>query len=199
MRFPPHGEKRKVPGRGLGDGAGRALALRAAARLRRPGRARRCSTTCSASRSRAPAPTARSRGRWTSRNPASGDEFVLGLKEIQLPDGTTRPYSIWLSGHYPRALDGLTRILSLDMRVVDPAWIGMKLRKLLDYSEPLGDFMAFVPGRAAPAELALDRRLPRAPRDPPLRDARRARRARLSRRARWASSRRRAPTTSPRS
>ena len=79
-------------------------------------------------------------------NPAAGDEFVVGLKEIQLPDGTTRPYSIWLSGHYPRALDGLTRILSLDMRVVDPAWIGMKLRKLLDYSEPLGDFMAFVPG-----------------------------------------------------
>ncbi len=79
-------------------------------------------------------------------NPASGDEFVLGLKEIQLPGGITRPYSMWLSGHYPRALDGLTRILSLDMRVVDPAWIGMKLRKLLDYSEPLGDFMAFVPG-----------------------------------------------------
>ena len=79
-------------------------------------------------------------------NPAAGDEFVLGLKEIQMPDGTTRPYSMWLSGHYPRALDGLTRILSLDMRVIDPAWIGMKLRKLLDYSEPLGDFMAFVPG-----------------------------------------------------
>ena len=79
-------------------------------------------------------------------NSASSDEFVVGLKEIQLPDGSTRPYSIWLSGHYPRALDGLTRILSLDMRVVDPAWIGMKLRKLLDYSEPLGDFMAFVPG-----------------------------------------------------
>ena len=32
------------------------------------------------------------------------------------------------------------------MRVLDPAWIGMKLRKLLNYSEPLGDFMAFVPG-----------------------------------------------------
>jgi ribonucleoside-diphosphate reductase alpha chain len=79
-------------------------------------------------------------------NPASGDEFVLGLKEIHMPDGHTRPYSMWLSGHYPRALDGLTRILSLDMRVLDPAWIGMKLRKLLDYSEPLGDFMAFVPG-----------------------------------------------------
>ena len=85
-------------------------------------------------------------------NPASGEEFVLGLKEIALapqdgsPAGITRPCSMWLSGHYPRALDGLSRILSMDMRVMDPAWIGMKLRKLLDYSEPLGDFMAFVPG-----------------------------------------------------
>ncbi len=79
-------------------------------------------------------------------NPATSEEFVLGLKEITLPGGETRPYSVWLSGNYPRALDGLTRILSLDMRVMDPAWIGMKLRKLLNYPEPLGDFMAFVPG-----------------------------------------------------
>jgi len=79
-------------------------------------------------------------------NPASGEEFVLGVKEITLPDGVTRPYSVWLSGHYPRALDGLTKLLSLDMRVVDPAWIGMKLRKLTNYAEPLGDFMARVPG-----------------------------------------------------
>jgi len=79
-------------------------------------------------------------------NPASGEDFVLGLKEITLPDGVTRPYSVWLSGNYPRALDGLTKLLSLDMRVMDPAWIGMKLRKLLNYPEPLGDFMAFVPG-----------------------------------------------------
>ncbi|NLF55920.1 MAG: adenosylcobalamin-dependent ribonucleoside-diphosphate reductase, partial [Thauera phenolivorans] len=85
-------------------------------------------------------------------NPATGEDFVLGLKEITLPPqdgyaaGVTRPYSMWLSGNYPRALDGLSRILSLDMRVMDPAWIGMKLRKLLDYPEPLGDFMAFVPG-----------------------------------------------------
>ena len=79
-------------------------------------------------------------------NPATSEDFVLGLKEITLPDGVTRPYSVWLSGNYPRALDGLTKLLSLDMRVVDPAWIGMKLRKLLDYPEPLGDFMAFVPG-----------------------------------------------------
>ncbi|MCX7892493.1 MAG: adenosylcobalamin-dependent ribonucleoside-diphosphate reductase [Burkholderiales bacterium] len=85
---------------------------------------------------------------WTIdiQNPATGEDFVLGLKEITLPDGVTRPYSMWLSGNYPRALDGLSRILSLDMRVLDPAWIGMKLRKLLTYPEPLGDFMAFVPG-----------------------------------------------------
>jgi ribonucleoside-diphosphate reductase alpha chain len=79
-------------------------------------------------------------------NPRTGDDFVLGLKEITLPDGITRPYSVWLSGEYPRALDGLCKLLSLDMRVTDPAWIGMKLRKLLDFPEPLGDFMAFVPG-----------------------------------------------------
>jgi ribonucleoside-diphosphate reductase alpha chain len=86
-------------------------------------------------------------------NPRTGDDFVLGLKEITLPSqedgatvGVTRPYSMWLSGEYPRALDGLCKILSLDMRVVDPAWIGMKLRKLLDFPEPLGDFLAFVPG-----------------------------------------------------
>jgi ribonucleoside-diphosphate reductase alpha chain len=85
---------------------------------------------------------------WTVdvRNPASGEDFVLGLKEITLPDGVTRPYAMFLSGFYPRALDGLARLLSLDMRVIDPAWIGMKLRKLLNYSEPLGDFLAFVPG-----------------------------------------------------
>ena len=32
------------------------------------------------------------------------------------------------------------------MRVLEPAWIGMKLRKLLNYQEPLGDFMAKIPG-----------------------------------------------------
>jgi ribonucleoside-diphosphate reductase alpha chain len=79
-------------------------------------------------------------------NARTGDDFVLGLKEIALPDGVTRPYSVWLAGEYPRALDGLCKLLSLDMRVIDPAWVGMKLRKLLDFPEPLGDFMAFVPG-----------------------------------------------------
>ncbi|MDD5613327.1 MAG: ribonucleoside-diphosphate reductase, adenosylcobalamin-dependent, partial [Gallionella sp.] len=81
-------------------------------------------------------------------NAGTGDDFVLGLKELVLPDGQRRPYSMWLSGVYPRSLDGLCKVLSLDMRVIDPAWIGMKLRKLLNFGEPLGDFMARVPGEA---------------------------------------------------
>ncbi len=85
---------------------------------------------------------------WTADvyNPSSGDDFVLMLKELVLPNGQRRPYSVWMAGVYPRALDGLCKLLSLDMRVIDPAWIGMKLRKLLTYDEPLGDFMARVPG-----------------------------------------------------
>ena len=83
-------------------------------------------------------------------NPASGEAFTLTLKEVTLPvpggGSATRPCAVGFSGNYPRALDGLARVLSLDMRVVDPAWIGMKLRKLLNYAEPLGQFMAFVPG-----------------------------------------------------
>lgn len=79
-------------------------------------------------------------------NPATGDDFVLGLKELTLPDGSRRPYSLWLSGTYPRAFDGLCKSLSFDMRVYDPAWIGRKLNQLLDYAEPLGDFLARVPG-----------------------------------------------------
>ena len=83
-------------------------------------------------------------------NPATGEALTVTLKEVNLPghDGAivTRPCAVGFSGNYPRALDGLARILSLDMRVIDPAWIGMKLRKLLNYAEPLGHFMAFVPG-----------------------------------------------------
>jgi ribonucleoside-diphosphate reductase alpha chain len=85
-------------------------------------------------------------------NPASDEAFTLTLKEVVLPDGLggqmTRPCALGFSGNYPRAMDGLARTLSLDMRVLDPAWIGMKLRKLLSYAEPLGHFMAFVPGLA---------------------------------------------------
>jgi hypothetical protein len=111
-------------------------------------------------------------------NPATGEEFVLGLKEITLPDGVTRPYSVWLSGHYPRALDGLTRMLSLDMRVLDPAWIGMKLRKLISYAEPWATSWPRARHEQA-AKLAVDRRLYRPPHHAPLRHARHPRRSRL--------------------
>ncbi|MGB7301359.1 MAG: adenosylcobalamin-dependent ribonucleoside-diphosphate reductase [Burkholderiaceae bacterium] len=79
-------------------------------------------------------------------NPATGDDFVLFLKELVMPDGQRRPYSMWLAGEYPRTLDGLCKALSLDMWVVDPAWIGMKLRKLLTYTEPAGAIRARIPG-----------------------------------------------------
>ncbi len=85
------------------------------------------------------------------QNPSTGDDFVLMLKELEMPDGTRRPYSMGLTGGHPRALDGLCKLLSVDMRVIDPAWIGMKLRKLLNYAEPRGDFLARVPGTARQA------------------------------------------------
>jgi ribonucleoside-diphosphate reductase alpha chain len=93
-------------------------------------------------------------------NPATGESFTLTMKEVALrigvgadapagaaPTLVTRPCAVGFSGNYPRALDGLARLLSLDMRVIDPAWIGMKLRKLLNVGEPLGHFMAPVPGQ----------------------------------------------------
>jgi ribonucleoside-diphosphate reductase alpha chain len=96
-------------------------------------------------------------------NPATGEAFTLTMKEVTLrsaaggtpgtsapvgaaPTLVTRPCAVGFSGNYPRALDGLARLLSLDMRVIDAAWIGMKLRKLLNVGEPLGHFMAPVPG-----------------------------------------------------
>lgn len=80
------------------------------------------------------------------QNPSTGDDFVLMLKELQMPDGTRRPYSMGLTGAHPHAIDALCKLLSVDMRVIDPAWIGMKLRKLLNYAEPRGDFLARLPG-----------------------------------------------------
>jgi ribonucleoside-diphosphate reductase alpha chain len=79
-------------------------------------------------------------------NANTGDDFVLGVKELQLPDGSRRPYSIWLAGEYPKVLDGLCKLISLDMRVVDANWIGLKLKKLLDFGEQNGEFWAPVPG-----------------------------------------------------
>jgi ribonucleoside-diphosphate reductase alpha chain len=79
-------------------------------------------------------------------NPNTGDDFVLGVKELNLPDGSRRPYSIWLAGEYPKVLDGLCKLISLDMRVVDANWIGLKLKKMLNFGEQNGEFWAPVPG-----------------------------------------------------
>lgn len=79
-------------------------------------------------------------------NPATGDDFLLTLKEVEYPDGTRRPFSVWISGDYPRSLDGLCKSLSLDMRVVDVDWPIRKLKQLLDVAETNCGFMAQVPG-----------------------------------------------------
>lgn len=85
---------------------------------------------------------------WTVsiNNPSTGDDFELFVKELDLPDGSHRPYSVWMAGTFPASFNGLCKLLSFDMRIIDPAWIGMKLRKLTTYKEPKGDFFAQVPG-----------------------------------------------------
>jgi len=76
------------------------------------------------------------------QNPYAKDDFLLFMPEAETEDGQTIPTGVSLSGQYPSDLDGLTALLSLDMRVSDVAWIGMKLRKLLKYEEPMESFLA---------------------------------------------------------
>lgn len=85
---------------------------------------------------------------WTVdiNNPTTGDDFAMFVKECVMPDGTHRPYSVWLSGNYPLDFNGITKSISLDMRVLDPAWVGKKLRGLKDFPEAQGDFFARTPG-----------------------------------------------------
>lgn len=80
------------------------------------------------------------------KNHATGDDFILVIKELLMPDGQRRPFSCWMSGEYPRVFDGLCKVLSYDMRIIDVAWIAQKLRSLDDFAEPMGDFLAPVPG-----------------------------------------------------
>ncbi len=161
MPFPPHGERRLFPGVVAATAAvirWRCEQLRAL-----PGSGRGGPTPVRDAMFSVAEPRTGTSGTlaWAVDidNPATGEAFTLTLKEVTLPapdragaDGldpaavSTRPCAVGFSGNYPRALDGLARLLSLDMRVIDPAWIGMKLRKLLNYAEPLGHFMAFVPG-----------------------------------------------------
>ena len=80
------------------------------------------------------------------RNPVTSDHFVMMLKEGELPDGRRIPYGVSLSEAFPPSLLGLCKSLSLDMTVLDPAWIGAKLRQLSDFLEPQGNFFAKIPG-----------------------------------------------------
>ena len=154
MPFPPHGERRLFPGVVAATAAvirWRCEQLKALPNLGRVGPTPVMDAMFSVDEPRT-GPSGTLSWAVDIDNPSTGEQFTLTLKEITLPGhdrGTvTRPCAVGFSGNYPRALDGLARILSLDMRVVDPAWIGMKLRKLLNYAEPLGHFMAFVPGLA---------------------------------------------------
>jgi ribonucleoside-diphosphate reductase alpha chain len=152
MPFPPHGERRLFPGVVAATAA--VIRWRCEQLKALPGGDRQSPTpVIDAMFSRGEPQTGPSGTlAWSVDvdNPATGEAFTLTLKEITVPghDGNpvTRPCAVGFSGNYPKALDGLARLLSLDMRVIDPAWIGMKLRKLLNYAEPLGNFMAFVPG-----------------------------------------------------
>jgi ribonucleoside-diphosphate reductase alpha chain len=152
MPFPPHGEKRLFPGVVAATAAvirWRCEQLKALPRLGRGGPTPVMDAMFSVTEPHT-GPSGTLAWAVDVDNPATGEAFTLTLKEVTLPgpDRTTvtRPCAVGFSGNYPRALDGLARVLSLDMRVIDPAWIGMKLRKLLNYAEPLGHFMAFVPG-----------------------------------------------------
>ncbi|QDL37287.1 adenosylcobalamin-dependent ribonucleoside-diphosphate reductase [Rhodoferax sediminis] len=152
MPFPPHGEKRLFPGVVAATAAvirWRCEQLKALPLLGRGGPTPVLDAMFSRDEPHT-GPSGTLAWAVDVDNPATGEAFTLTLKEVTLPgpDGSTvtRPCAVGFSGNYPRALDGLARLLSLDMRVIDPAWIGMKLRKLLNYAEPLGNFMAFVPG-----------------------------------------------------
>ena len=152
MPFPPHGERRLFPGVVAATAAvlrWRCEQLKALPRLGRQGPTPVMDAMFSVAEPRT-GPSGTLAWAVDIENPSTSEAFTLTLKEVTLPapDGSTvtRPCAVGFSGNYPRALDGLARLLSLDMRVIDPAWIGMKLRKLLNYAEPLGHFMAFVPG-----------------------------------------------------
>jgi len=152
MPFPPHGEQRLFPGVVAATAA--VIRWRSDQLKALPGSNAKVETpVIDAMFSRGEPQTGPSGTlAWSVdvENPATGEALTVTLKEVNLPghDGAivTRPCAVGFSGNYPRALDGVARLLSLDMRVIDPAWIGMKLRKLLNYAEPLGHFMAFVPG-----------------------------------------------------
>ncbi|KAI1699010.1 hypothetical protein Ddc_18802 [Ditylenchus destructor] len=110
-----------------------AAARRAAAvpawsrRPRRRAARRRCWTRCSPARAayRHRRHAGLGGGRRQPRHRRAVHADAQGGQPAHADGGSvTRPCAMGFSGNYPRAFDGLARLLSLDMRVLDPGWIG---------------------------------------------------------------------------
>jgi ribonucleoside-diphosphate reductase alpha chain len=57
------------------------------------------------------------------RNPTTGDDFVVFLKELTDHTGATMPFSAWFGGRrVPAESESILKLLSLAMRHRDPAW-----------------------------------------------------------------------------
>ncbi|MCK7473166.1 MAG: hypothetical protein MZV49_05925 [Rhodopseudomonas palustris] len=165
MPFPPHGERAPAARRGRGH---RRQVIRwrceqLGALRRRPARHAGARRAVQPRRSRKHRHRrARWPGRWTSTTRPPARTSSLGAQGDHAARTAARrgPTRCGCRATTRARSTAWRELLSLDMRVIDPAWIGMKLRKLLNYAEPLGDFMAFVPGAASAASRPGRRRWP---------------------------------------
>ena len=80
-------------------------------------------------------------------NHTTGDDLAIYIKEAELSNGQRFPYSFWLVGDYPAEWTSIMKMLSIDARITDPAWIASKLALLTEWSEPQGHFFANGPGQ----------------------------------------------------
>lgn len=79
------------------------------------------------------------------RNDATGDDGMLIIKEALMANQRF-PYSVWVAGEFHPSYTGLLKVLSLDMRVRDLAWISSRLDALVNYRETAAEFWAQTPG-----------------------------------------------------
>lgn len=79
------------------------------------------------------------------QNAGKDDDFRVFLAETDMDDGIALPHSVWFVGQHPATWHGIAKILSKDMQIADPAWIGLKLVTLREDTEAMGDFMAWDP------------------------------------------------------
>lgn len=85
---------------------------------------------------------------WSVRvdNPQTHDNFNVFVQEGLLQDKVL-PFSVYITGdNVPDAVKGLSRSLSIDMRIGDPTWVTTKLQKLSNHCEAGSDFFATIPG-----------------------------------------------------